>query len=102
MIRRPPRSTLFPYTTLFRSIAYLMTAGNQAQTGMAEIATELLRDERVTALGLHIEGIDDLRAFENLAAQARELGKPIVALKVGTSEQARAATVSPTDRKSVV
>src|SRR5437762_8223551 len=23
MIRRPPRSTLFPYTTLFRSITYL-------------------------------------------------------------------------------
>src|SRR5260370_19964883 len=23
MIRRPPRSTLFPYTTLFRSISYL-------------------------------------------------------------------------------
>src|SRR2546429_5711557 len=27
MIRRPPRSTLFPYTTLFRS------AGNQFETG---------------------------------------------------------------------
>src|SRR2546425_9646931 len=30
MIRRPPRSTLFPYTTLFRSlfpIGYLVTAG---------------------------------------------------------------------------
>src|SRR5256885_14501767 len=25
MIRRPPRSTLFPYTTLFRSDAYLTT-----------------------------------------------------------------------------
>src|SRR5260370_968765 len=25
MIRRPPRSTLFPYTTLFRSLAYLQT-----------------------------------------------------------------------------
>src|SRR5689334_24502825 len=23
MIRRPPRSTLFPYTTLFRSLSYL-------------------------------------------------------------------------------
>src|SRR2546426_7938686 len=23
MIRRPPRSTLFPYTTLFRSVGYL-------------------------------------------------------------------------------
>src|SRR2546422_7880262 len=25
MIRRPPRSTLFPYTTLFRSLAELVT-----------------------------------------------------------------------------
>src|SRR5690349_22176650 len=25
MIRRPPRSTLFPYTTLFRSLFYLRT-----------------------------------------------------------------------------
>src|SRR3712207_7634231 len=25
MIRRPPRSTLFPYTTLFRSIVYMTT-----------------------------------------------------------------------------
>src|SRR3989454_6131719 len=24
MIRRPPRSTLFPYTTLFRSVYYLL------------------------------------------------------------------------------
>src|SRR2546430_5747761 len=27
MIRRPPRSTLFPYTTLFRSIEQLNTSG---------------------------------------------------------------------------
>src|SRR5256885_10073511 len=26
MIRRPPRSTLFPYTTLFRSIALVMAS----------------------------------------------------------------------------
>src|SRR2546427_7044877 len=26
MIRRPPRSTLFPYTTLFRSVADIITA----------------------------------------------------------------------------
>src|SRR2546426_7414899 len=30
MIRRPPRSTLFPYTTLFRSIVYQI--GNSAKT----------------------------------------------------------------------
>src|SRR5256885_11524304 len=27
MIRRPPRSTLFPYTTLFRSVAKLIHVG---------------------------------------------------------------------------
>src|SRR5258708_23574945 len=30
MIRRPPRSTLFPYTTLFRSLPALLRAAPQA------------------------------------------------------------------------
>src|SRR5256885_12076143 len=30
MIRRPPRSTLFPYTTLFRSVASLLVLGQPA------------------------------------------------------------------------
>src|SRR3989449_6841666 len=30
MIRRPPRSTLFPYTTLFRSLPRVMPAGIDA------------------------------------------------------------------------
>src|SRR3989442_10913103 len=30
MIRRPPRSTLFPYTTLFRSGMVVLTAGREA------------------------------------------------------------------------
>ncbi|MDX8346848.1 acetate--CoA ligase family protein [Cognatiyoonia sp. IB215446] len=76
--------------------AYVITVGNQAQTTFAQIGLALLDDPRVTALGLHIEGIGDLRGFENLARKAREKGKPIVALKVGRSAQARAATVSHT------
>src|SRR3712207_7782310 len=41
MIRRPPRSTLFPYTTLFRSSlhevgdAYTLNAGTSAASGLA-------------------------------------------------------------------
>src|SRR5256885_15364085 len=31
MIRRPPRSTLFPYTTLFRSIDFAEAAGDQVR-----------------------------------------------------------------------
>ncbi len=77
-------------------IAFLMTAGNQAQTGLSEMALGLIEDDRVSCLGLHIEGFDKVAGFERLAARARELKKPIVAMKVGRSEQARAATVSHT------
>src|SRR2546429_6340916 len=35
MIRRPPRSTLFPYTTLFRSIAAKASGEKDAMAGIA-------------------------------------------------------------------
>ena len=77
-------------------VAFLMTAGNQAQTGLSEMAAGLIEDERVSCLGLHIEGFDSAAGFERLAARARDLKKPIVAMKVGRSEQARLATISHT------
>lgn len=77
-------------------LAYLMTAGNQAQTGLSGMALGLIEDDRVTCLGLHIEGFDDVAGFERLAARARDLRKPVVAMKVGRSEAARAATISHT------
>src|SRR5256885_1484537 len=39
MIRRPPRSTLFPYTTLFRSLACFDTWAQQQQPLTAPPAT---------------------------------------------------------------
>lgn len=77
-------------------LAYVVTVGNQAQTGFAEVGMCLLDDPRVTALGLYIEGVGDLRAFEELSEKARRLGKPIVALKVGRSDEARTGAVSHT------
>ncbi len=77
-------------------VGYLLTTGNQAQQGFASIGEAALDDERVTALGLHIEGIGDVAAFEGLMAKAHSLGKPVVALKVGKSELAQTATQSHT------
>ena len=77
-------------------IGYMIACGNQAQLSQAEIAEGLLDDPRVTAIGMHIEGFTDLRAWEKLAAKAQAKSVPIVALKVGASEQARQATVSHT------
>ncbi|MEO1066578.1 MAG: acetate--CoA ligase family protein [Pseudomonadota bacterium] len=77
-------------------IAYMIAAGNQAQQGMADIGRSLLDDDRVTALGFHIEGFGDIRAFEAFAEAAHEARTPVVAIKVGRSDAARAATLSHT------
>ena len=81
-------------------IAYVMTAGNQAQTTIAEMGLALLEDSRVTALGLHIEGLSDIPGFEALAERAHQLRKGIVAIKVGRSVKAQTAMVSHTNSLS--
>src|SRR2546430_9015403 len=61
MIRRPPRSTLFPYTTLFRSPhdrgeARVHLASLKAEpradhaAGLAKVAEDRLRDRKSTRL----------------------------------------------------
>src|SRR2546430_17471227 len=57
MIRRPPRSTLFPYTTLFRSLAfaassYCLCRRNQVKlaTGYAASPSGLVIDTRKSVL----------------------------------------------------
>ncbi len=77
-------------------IAYVATCGNMAQLNQADIASALLDDARVTALGLHIEGFTNLRSWEALAAKAHDKGVPVVVLKVGASNEAQAATISHT------
>ncbi|MEL7429096.1 MAG: acetate--CoA ligase family protein [Pseudomonadota bacterium] len=77
-------------------IAYTLAVGNQAQTSLSDLAIATMADERVTALGLYIEGFGDMREFEAMAGHARRLGKPIVAIKSGKSEKSRAATMSHT------
>lgn len=77
-------------------IAYMVAAGNQAQGGLARIALSLLEDERVTAIGLHLEGVGEVSALEELALAARRRRVPLVALKVGRSAEARAAGLAHT------
>src|SRR3712207_9370243 len=79
MIRRPPRSTLFPYTTLFRSAADLLrNAGEPDGRGMVariELRHDLLdpslelADE--LALGAALVGVTE--DIERRAAQRLEL-----------------------------
>src|SRR2546422_7946977 len=67
MIRRPPRSTLFPYTTLFRSLARFHRHDRGGGVGMVRRGD----DDGVDALGLALE----------------QLPKVLVAFRPGRSEE---------------
>jgi acetyl-CoA synthetase len=77
-------------------IAFVATCGNMAQTSQADIVMALLDDSRITAIGVHVEGFGDPQAWHALAIKAAARRVPIIALKVGASEQAQLATVSHT------
>ncbi|RZV99276.1 MAG: CoA-binding protein, partial [Rhodobacteraceae bacterium] len=62
-------------------VAFVVCLGNAAQVGLAGLAEALLADDRVTALGLYVEGIGDAGAFADVVARARRAGKGVVALK---------------------
>src|SRR2546430_12716751 len=48
MIRRPPRSTLFPYTTLFRSVSDNCSAPNQVALTQSPVAGTLVHQGTYT------------------------------------------------------
>src|SRR5690348_17917170 len=70
MIRRPPRSTLFPYTTLFRSAGQVARV-RRAERGVgAALAGAVGRDEVLEhRQALHEVGLD--RALDDLALRIR-------------------------------
>ncbi len=77
-------------------VAYVACLGNAAVVGLAELAGALLADDRVTALGIYVEGIDDAAAFADLAQRARAAGKGIVCIKSGKTALSRTAAASHT------
>ncbi len=77
-------------------IAYMIALGNQAMIGMSDMIMQLCQDERVTAIGLHIEGLDDVHQFCQAIQIAHQHKKPVVVLKTGKSEKGAAITMSHT------
>src|SRR3712207_7835294 len=69
MIRRPPRSTLFPYTTLFRSRAHLARATLEAIAFEVRDVVDVMVDEAgLTVNELSADGgasANDLRSEEH-------------------------------------
>src|SRR2546425_10899900 len=75
MIRRPPRSTLFPYTTLFRSIVARCLERRQAE--LAELERDPGPLERVTPpfpRMSYTEAVERLKALGGGLPGGRDLG----------------------------
>src|SRR3712207_8349654 len=51
MIRRPPRSTLFPYTTLFRSIVEVIKGAESIRYGYGAVGGVVLLDQAPLPFG---------------------------------------------------
>jgi acyl-CoA synthetase (NDP forming) len=66
--------------------AYVIATGNQAVLGPADFINALLDDDRVTAIGMYMEGLPDIESFSRAALRALEQRVPIVVMKVGKTE----------------
>src|SRR2546430_17663718 len=71
MIRRPPRSTLFPYTTLFRSRAGMVSAPLRSRFGMTarldyynaeEMQKIIIRSPRLLGVNVDPPGAAEIAA----------------------------------------
>jgi len=77
-------------------IAYMVSLGNRLKFDLHDAIQTFARLDEVTAIGLFVETMPDPRGFEEAVNVARDLSKPIVAIKVGRSEVAKKMIVSHT------
>lgn len=77
-------------------IGYVISVGNCADVTPADLIEALIQDERVSAIGLHLEGLGSVARFSQACLAARAAGVPLVALKTGASSKGAALTLSHT------
>src|SRR6202012_3515482 len=62
-------------------IGYILTVGNQTCLAGEDMIELLSSDERVTAFGLYVEGVKDIRRFAAAVRQAQAAGKPVALVR---------------------
>jgi len=66
-------------------LAYVISCGNQTVLDMADYIDVLIDKPEITCFALFIEGLRDVSRFSEVALRALKAGKPIIAVKSGTS-----------------
>lgn len=81
-------------------LGYGISIGNQAVTTTADLIEAILDDNRIKAIGLYLEGINEGEPLGQACLKALKNGIPVIALKGG--DQAAGAAVSQSHTASMV
>ena len=77
-------------------MSYMVSLGNQASVRMEHLINYFSSKREVRAIGIHIEGLKNVKSFYSAALFALDAKKPIVAFKTGTSKIGKNLTKSHT------
>src|ERR1041385_9415714 len=88
MIRRPPRSTLFPYTTLFRAIGFIALFGQAVLNGVVMVTLfNELRSKGASLVGAVTDGAMTRLRTVLMTALLASLGLLPMALSTGIGSE---------------
>lgn len=76
--------------------SYVMTSGNEADVGLAELIEYMVADDHTQVIFVYVETIRDPNRFMEAALTAQDVGKHIVAIKIGQSSSGQRAAASHT------
>lgn len=73
----------------YTKFSYNISCGNSIDVKMPDLINYLVDDKDTKVIGLYIDGIKDIGAFEKSLAYANEKGKKVVIIKSGSNEKTR-------------
>jgi acetyltransferase len=77
-------------------VGYMVTTGNEAGLETPDLMAYFAADPSIRVIVVYLEGVRNTKVFREACKAARAAGKPVIALKLGTSEGGRAAAMAHT------
>lgn len=77
-------------------LTHVISCGNQLDVTVADLIDYLVTCDQVKVIGVVLEGVPDVERLKSSLRIAAGLAKPVVALKVGLSDQGLQATIAHT------
>jgi len=77
-------------------VGYMVTTGNETGLETPDLMAYFAADPSIRVIVVYLEGVRNTKVFREACKAARAAGKPVIALKLGSSEGGRAAAMAHT------